>query len=496
MAIPEIQPPKRDAQIFKPMRSQALPKTSDPALLPSVDEMLIQADGLIAELGRERVVVMVRSLLAEKRGELLGGGPSGDREALIAEIAGKLAALANADRLTGVRRVINATGVVIHTNLGRAPLSTQAVSAMEEASGYSAIEYDVTKGSRGPRGAKAVNLLKQLTGAEDALVVNNCAAAALLVLAVFAQGREVIVSRGELVEIGGDFRIPDILERSGAVLREVGTTNRTHLRDYERAISDRTAMVLKVHPSNFRITGFTTTPETAELAALARKNGVVFYEDAGSGALTDLAAYGINGEPPIREILAAGADLVSFSGDKLLGGPQAGIIAGRGELVEKLRRDPFYRALRLDKTITAALEATLDAYARGVAESEIPVLRMLSAASEEIASRAGRFVQRMAEMLRKDPVLELNLITGLSAVGGGAAPDSALETTLITVTHAELTETELEQILRSASPPIIARIEAGQVLLDLRTLSKSDEDLALRTIARLFNDPKGLPTWF
>jgi L-seryl-tRNA(Ser) seleniumtransferase len=473
------------------MQTDVPRKPADPALLPSVDEMLTQkaAVSLISELGHERVVAMMRSLIAKKRNELLDGRqPNGaaTREGLIADIAHELAVLGDAEQRSGVRRVINATGVVIHTNLGRAPLSERAIAAMKDASGYSSIEYDVQKGSRGVRGAKAVELLKLLTGAEDALVVNNCAAAALLVLSVFAQGREVVVSRGELVEIGGDFRIPDILARSGAVLQEVGTTNRTHLRDYEKAISDRTAMILKVHPSNFRISGFTKTPETAELIDLARENGLIFYEDAGSGALVDLKATGIRDEPVIRDVVASGADLVSFSGDKLLGGPQAGIVAGRSTLIQTLRRDPFYRALRLDKTITAALEATLEIYARDSAQKEIPVLRILMAPAEEIAARTASFVQRLEQALANPVSLRIELIEARSAVGGGAAPDAALETTVVAMTHPEFSDTELEQRLRTATPPIIARIEGGQVLIDLRTVAEGEEVELIETIARLF----------
>lgn len=451
--------------------------------------MLIQGPALelAAEFGRERLVAMVRSLLAGERRRLLDGaaGESPDRAGMIAKLTEGLRMQGEAERRSGVRRVINATGVVIHTNLGRAPLSERAVEAITQAAGYSTIEYDLRAGSRGPRGPKAVELLKLLTGAEDAIAVNNCAAAALLVLSVFAQGRDVIVSRGELVEIGGDFRVPDILARSGAILREVGTTNRTHLRDYETALSDRTAMILKVHPSNFRIMGFTKIPTTAELAGLARTNGVIFYEDAGSGELKDLSGAAIKDEPVIRDVIASGADLVSFSGDKLLGGPQSGIIAGRAELIERLRRDPFYRALRLDKTITAALEATLEAHARDTADREIPVLRMLTASVEEIAARSEDFIRKLGRAF-EETGLRAKLIKGRSAVGGGAAPDAALETTLIALTHPGMTENEIEQRLRAANPPIIARIETGQVIIDLRTVAESEDDEVTDTVIGAF----------
>jgi L-seryl-tRNA(Ser) seleniumtransferase len=464
------------------------------SLLPSVDELLGSeaSQRLIPELGWERVVALARSVISARRERILArdGGVGSisvgvTREGYLAELSDELASLGRSEADSHVRRVINATGVVIHTNLGRAPLSAAAVTAMSEAAGYSTIEYDVEKGGRGSRGPRAVSLLKDLTGAEDALVVNNCAAAALLTLSVFAQGREVIVSRGELVEIGGDFRIPDVLTRSGAVLREVGTTNRTHLRDYEEAISERTAMILKVHPSNYRITGFTKTPGTDELTALAHERGLLFYEDAGSGALIDLAPYGIKGEPVIREVLAAGADIVSFSGDKLLGGPQAGILVGRADLIGRLRKDPFYRALRVDKTITAALEATLSSYSAGRPVEELPVVRMLSIDASQIRLRSERFVNALDSETGGGLLLHAELTEGVSAVGGGASPDAALGTTLIVLRHPEMSESELEKELRNAETPVIARIEAGRVLIDLRTLSEGEEVDLIATLGSI-----------
>jgi len=333
------------------------------------------------------------------------------------------------------------------------------------------------------RGSRAVSLLKQLTGAEDALVVNNCASAALLVLSVFAKGREVIVSRGELVEIGGDFRIPDILSASGATLREVGTTNRTHLHDYENAINERTAMVLKVHPSNFRITGFTTAPATKELADLARMHKIVFCEDAGSGAIYDLSGSGLKNEPVIGDLIEAGAAIVIFSGDKLLGGPQSGIIVGRAEHISRLRKAPYFRAFRVDKAITAGIEATLEAHLRGTAEDEIPVLRMLSTSAEELETRSLEFLGRLNEVLGENTAVKAELRSGRSAVGGGAAPDSDIRTTLIALTKSQISEAELEERLRSAATPVIARIEDGKVLIDLRTVAGYDEDELIRAIA-------------
>ncbi len=462
--------------------------------LPSVDEVLGEAASAAAidEIGRGRAVQLLRSLFDELRHEMLAGRfppaknqGSDVRRDLALELANRLAIAARAEKAAGVRRVINATGVVIHTNLGRAPLSRTAIDAVAAAAGYSSIEYDIQNGARGPRAPRVVSLLKHLTGAEDALVVNNCAAAAMLILSVFTQGREVVVSRGELVEIGGDFRIPDVLTRSGAVLREVGTTNRTHLRDYESALTERTAMILKVHPSNYRITGFTKSAESADLIELAHGRNILFYEDAGSGALADLSEVGVTGEPEISKIITAGADLVTFSGDKLLGGPQAGVIVGRSELVGKLRKDPMYRALRVDKMISAALEATLDSYARGTAKDDIPVLRMLAADKAEMDERSRRFVDLLRNSPENDGGLIVELVENFSAVGGGAAPDSPIVTTVIALQHNFLTDVELERRLRLNEPPVIARIEAGSVLIDLRTVAKGEEAELLSAINQI-----------
>ncbi len=467
------------------MRKKAIQVNVDASVLPSVDEVLNHKEviTLAEEFGRERILTSVRSVIGRKRNELLAGElGSTDKDELISDLVAELAEIGETDRSSGVRRVINATGVVIHTNLGRAPLSERAIAAINKAAGYATIEYDLGSGSRGTRGAGLVNLIKLLTGAEDALAVNNCAAAALLVLSAFASGREVIVSRGELVEIGGDFRIPDILTRSGAILREVGTTNRTHIKDYENAVCERTAMILKVHPSNFRITGFTNTPTTAELSGLTRKHELIFFEDAGSGALLDLGPAGLSGEPVIANVVSSGADLVGFSGDKLLGGPQSGLIAGRRDLVERLRRDPFYRALRLDKIITAALEATLEQYAQGNAKECVPTLRSLFATRGEITERAERFVEKLEQAAVP---LRASLVAGRSAVGGGAGPDVPLETTLIALTHPDLSDSQIEQHLRKAPIPIISRIENGQVLIDLRTVASDDEPALLTALTKL-----------
>lgn len=451
-------------------------------LLPSIDEMLGTATAInvIAELGRKQALSLVREATDSVRTEIqaaqIGEHQELTREFLLEESMERLHKLWQRERNAGLLRVINATGVVIHTNLGRAPLSENAKRAMLDASGYSTIEYDIEAGKRGVRCSNAERLLANLTGAESALIVNNCAAAALLVLSVFAKDGEVLVSRGELVEIGGDFRIPDVLTQSGASLREVGTTNRTKLSDYEKAIGDQTVLILKVHPSNYRITGFTDKPSVSDLSGLAHEKGILLYEDAGSGAMIDLNELGLADEPLISESIAAGADIVSFSGDKLLGGPQTGLIVGRRELIERLRKSPLYRALRVDKIICAALEATLEAYARETAKDEIPVFKMLAASSEIINERARSFKTKLEDVFDSEGEMTVDVIPGNSAVGGGAAPDVAPDTALVALTHKKHSDHELERALRLSYPPVIARIVNGQVVLDLRTVSESEEE--------------------
>lgn len=454
-------------------------------MLPSIDELLgtKTAQAMIAELGRKRVLSLARKAAESVRGDIQKGFTAEDgenqtstRELLLERTVTRLDGAWQAERNLGIQRVINATGVVIHTNLGRAPLSENARRAMFDASGYCTLEYDVKTGKRGGRFSNAEKLLASISGAEDALIVNNCAAAALLVLSVFAKGGEVLVSRGELVEIGGDFRIPDVLVQSGAVLREVGTTNRTKLSDYKDALGEQSKLLLRVHPSNYRVIGFTDKPSIADLADLAHANGLVLYEDAGSGAVLDLKAFGINEEPVISESINSGADIVSFSGDKLLGGPQSGLIVGRYELIEQLRKHPLYRALRIDKIIGAALEATLEAYVRETANEEIPVLRMLAMSAETIEERARSFKVRLEAAFDLNDSMKVEIVRGTSAVGGGAGPDLSLYTALIALMHKTHSDAELERLLRLAKPPVIARIVAGNVMIDLRTVSESDEN--------------------
>lgn len=430
--------------------------------IPSVDQLLRTdaARALRDRVGPRRATNIARSVIAEIRALVRDGAADATGNGLLAEAIRRLEATAERESQSGIRAVINATGVLLHTNLGRAPLSQPARAAMDEAARYCSLEYDLESGARGGRGTRVESLLKDLTGAADALVVNNCAAAALLILKVLAGTGETIVSRGELVEIGGDFRVPDVMASSGTRMVEVGTTNRTHLHDYQRAINANTQLIMRVHPSNYRVVGFASSPERAELAALARAAKLPLYEDAGSGQLADLRKYGVVDEPVVREIIESGVDVVSFSGDKLLGSAQAGIIAGGREIVSRLRKHPLYRALRSDKIRLAALEATLVSHRRGVAETEVPVIAMLSLTAAELEQRARSLIEG----------LDAELISGESALGGGAGPTSSLPATLIAVSHPQKSAQDLEQAFRNYSPPIITRISEGKVLLDLRTV--------------------------
>jgi L-seryl-tRNA(Ser) seleniumtransferase len=408
--------------------------------------------------------------------------PNGDtREALLLQAEAQLKQIGVLESKAGIRRVINATGVILHTNLGRAPLSQAARAAVEsEASGYCTLEYDAMTGSRGRRGARVEELLIQLTGGEDALVVNNCAAAALLILSVLAGDGETLVSRGELVEIGGDFRVPDVMLNSGTRMIEVGTTNRTHLDDYRRAITESTRLIMRVHQSNYRIVGFTTSPSLSELAQLAHDKKLVLFEDAGSGVLTDLGTYDLADEPVIRNCILDGADVVSFSGDKLLGAVQAGLIVGRREIVGRLRRHSLYRALRVDKLTLAALEATLESHRRGTALQDIPALQMLSLTTDDIQSRAKSFTAQLPHSK-----LQIGIEEGKSAVGGGSGPATHPATILISLQHPTLSADDIQRKLRLNSPPIIARVADAKVLIDLRTVPLDEEPELLIAIRNL-----------
>ena len=460
-------------------------------LIPSVDQLLRTetAEKLRGSVGAKQLAAMSRAVVAEIRASVRSGasiaGGSPDKqtaESLLHEAERKLGESSERARATGVTQVINATGVVLHTNLGRAPLSDEALEAIEKASRYCNLEYDVFSGSRGRRGARVESLLADLTGAQDALVVNNCASAALLILTVLAKDGETIVSRGELVEIGGDFRIPDVMSTSGTRMVEVGTTNRTHLEDYRRAITDRTRLLMRVHPSNYRIVGFATSPDLSELVHLAREVKLPLYEDAGSGQINDLSCYGVSDEYTVRQLVDAGADVISFSGDKLLGSTQAGLIVGKTSIVDRLRKHPLYRALRSDKLRLAALESALEAYHREV-EQTLPVIRMLSLTNDEISERAQRLIEQVKT--KEDDGLKISITDSESAIGGGAGPTSKLKTAVIAVAHAVLSADEIERHLRLSKPPIIARISEGQVLVDLRTVFEDEEQHVIESLNKL-----------
>jgi L-seryl-tRNA(Ser) seleniumtransferase len=454
--------------------------------VPSIDALLrTKAARELRDLvGLRRLTGIARAVTAEIRTLVRNQEFLTDngnyQEALLAEAVRRMEVSARREGQSGIQAVINATGVVLHTNLGRAPLSEAARNAMNEAARYCSVEYDLESGGRGGRAARVESLLRDLTGAEDALVVNNCAAAALLILTVLAGDGETIVSRGELVEIGGDFRVPDVMASSGTQMIEVGTTNRTHLHDYQRAISSNTRLIMRVHPSNYRIVGFASSPERSELVTLAHDSGLLLYEDAGSGQLDDLRKYGVIDEPVVRDIIEVGVDVTSFSGDKLLGSVQAGLIVGKLAIVSRLRKHPLYRALRSDKIRLAALEATLVSHQKGMGHAEVPVIQMLAFSTEELRRRAQNIVDGLTASATRFELLEDE-----SALGGGAGPTSTFPTAVIAITHKERSAQDLEHQLRTSSPPIIGRISEGKVLLDLRTVFEDQLPNLLRTLNSL-----------
>jgi L-seryl-tRNA(Ser) seleniumtransferase len=442
--------------------------------LPAVDTLLRTPELalLAAEVGDAAVTAAVRAGLAGARQAIADGGAAPPIDAWPALVQQHL----EATTAPSLRPVINATGVIVHTNLGRAPLSAAAIAAVQAvAAGYSTLEYDLAAGGRGSRHDHARRLLCDLTGAEDALVVNNNAAAVYLALGALCQGREVLISRGQLVEIGGGFRIPDVLRQSGARLVEVGTTNRTHLRDFTDTATPESAAIMRVHSSNFRQIGFVTMPTLAELTAAAREHALLLIDDLGSGTLIDTAAYGLAPEPTVQQSVIAGADLVTFSGDKLLGGPQAGIVVGRAELVERLRRHPMARALRVDKLTLAALEATLYSYRRGRAVQEIPVWRMIAAPVVALQARAARWQARLAEH-----GIAAAVQAGESAVGGGSLPGETLPTVLLAVAHPA--PDDAAAALRRQSTPVIGRIQQARLLFDPRTVLPEEDERLLAAV--------------
>ena len=452
-------------------------------LIPAIDQMRQRGAvrALEAQFGADATVTALREAASTVRSAIAGGDLAlTDEDAVAGRIESTAASRLRASFRPSLEPVINATGVIIHTNLGRAPLAAAAIDrVVEVARGYASLEYDLGRGARGRRDVHAEALLCRLTGAEAAVVVNNNAAATLIVLAALAAGREVIVSRGELVEIGGGFRVPDVMAQSGATLREVGTTNKTRATDYGAAISERTALILRVHPSNFRIEGFTERPALQDLVALGRKFNVPVAEDLGSGYLPVGTDPLIRSEPAVQSSVEAGVDVCCFSGDKLLGGPQAGIIVGRTAIVDRIRKHPLMRALRVDKMTYAALEATLAEYAAGRAAATIPVQQMLTMTADEIAIRAGALAKEIGQL----PGWRAELVAGMSAIGGGSAPGVELPTWVVAIAKDGVTPDALEARLRRLTPPVIARIERERLLLDLRTVMP-DEDRRLAALLR------------
>jgi L-seryl-tRNA(Ser) seleniumtransferase len=442
--------------------------------LPSVDRVLADTalSVVAAELGSDNATAAVRAELSARRAALQNGGA----DVSLASIASAAAERAFASVRASLRPVINATGVIIHTNLGRAPLSDAALTAMTAVSrGYSNLEFELEAGERGSRYDHLETLLCRVTGAEAALAVNNNAAALLLTLSALARDREVVISRGQLVEIGGGFRIPDVMAQSGARLVEVGTTNRTYIRDYENAISEETVALMRVHSSNFRVIGFVESASLEELSALAHKRKLLLLDDLGSGCLLDTRAYGLTQEPTPQESLRAGADLVLFSGDKLLGGPQAGVIVGKKDLIAQLRRHPMARALRMDKASIAGLNATLLHYVKGEAEREVPVWRMISLPLTEVAARARRWARLVGEGAA--------VIDGRSMVGGGSLPEESLPTKLVAIPAKSGSALEtLAKHLRTGETPVVGRIEDGRLLLDPRTVDPRDDATLVRSV--------------
>ncbi|HKT13475.1 MAG TPA: L-seryl-tRNA(Sec) selenium transferase [Terriglobia bacterium] len=448
--------------------------------IPSVDDLLGSEAlrRLEAELGHRVVVQAARTVLQNVRERITNGMLKGFSPAALAE---SIATAARDIAAYSLEPVINATGVILHTNLGRAPLARRAVEHIVEIAGcYSNLEYDLGEGKRGKRDTHTDRLFAELVGAERTLVVNNNAAAVFLTLNALAEGGEVIVSRGELIEIGGSFRIPDICAKSGARLKEVGTTNRTRLADYAAAINESTKALLRVHPSNFRVVGFAERPELAELAGLAHQHHLPLIEDLGSGCLIDLKPLGIPDEPPVGASLKEGADVVTFSGDKLLGGAQAGLICGKREFLDRIRRNPLFRALRVGKLTIAALEATIRLYLDGNLDA-IPALRMMRLPLQQLSERAELLVAKLAEI----PAIFARAEEGQSVIGGGSTPGHSLPARLVAVQHSRLSAQELEAALRRNHPPVIARVERDRLLLDLRTVFDEQEAEILRAFERL-----------
>jgi len=462
-------------------------------LLPKIDSLLrLPSVGALAGVhGRGRVTGALREMVETLRSSLEEGTIRQEGlERWTSNLGESLRRRLEMDLESALLPVINATGVLLHTNLGRSPLSSEAIRRIVRVAGsYTTLEYDLETGRRGSRSVHAHRLLARIFPGAAAHVVNNNAAGVLLALNTLAEGKEVVVSRGELVEIGGSFRIPDVMRKGQAVLREVGTTNRTRLSDYEEAITPLTALFLKVHTSNYRIVGFTTQVPVTKLVSLGRLRGIPVMVDQGSGNLVDLTGKGVEDEPTVAALLADGADLVTFSGDKLLGGPQAGILVGRPDLIERVRRNPLSRALRVDKLTYAALEATLSPFLTGRGEHDLPVLRMLAETAESVGIRARRCAAGLEDRAPGGFLCEV--IPGASLVGGGAAPTAQIPTYLLAVQRENMSPDELEQGLRRGRPPVIARILEDRLVLDLRTVPEDQEEELVKALAALTEaDPR------
>jgi len=454
--------------------------------LPSMDQVLaaLEADKDIAELPRTLVKDLGTEFLDICREEIRSGAITESKQLTVDSLLPRLTAYVRSKSRPHFRRVLNATGVVIHTNLGRSLLAKSAIEAVAEACGhYSNCEFDLSTGQRGSRYSHVEKILCDITGAEAALVVNNNAAAVFIMLETFARGKEVVVSRGQLVEIGGSFRIPDVMSKSGAILKEVGATNRTHAHDYENAIGDNTGALMRVHTSNFRMVGFTKEVSLPELREIGDRYALPVIEDLGSGTLYSLQEAGLVDEPTVQQVVAQGADVVSFSGDKVLGGPQAGIIVGRKEYIDRIKKNPVNRAMRIDKMTLAALEATLRLYLdMDEARRKVPTLKMITASQEALKSKA----RRLADAIRNElgGVAVVGMKKGFSRVGGGAFPEYDLPGTMVTVALNDISVSDLKNTLLDTDPPLVARIEDDEFLLDPRTLTSTELKLAASALGQ------------
>lgn len=448
--------------------------------LPSVDEILRSNQGVhwLNVYPRRYVIQAIREVIDSRRKEILKGFISDiSEESMMAEIENTMEKLSS----YSLRPLINATGIVIHTNLGRSILSEKSLENIKKVSGsFSNLEYDLKAGKRGKRYTHVIRVLKEVTGAEDALIVNNNAAAVFLCLNTLSKGKEAIVSRGELVEIGGSFRMPEVMSASSAILREVGTTNKTHLHDYERAINDNTALIVKVHKSNFRVSGFVDEVSVEDLVSLGRRYQIPVMFDLGSGCLIDLKPFGIHDEPVVRDIVNTGIDITTFSGDKLLGGPQGGIIVGRKEYIEKIHKNPLTRAMRIDKLTLAGFEATLMEYIdEEKAIENIPTLRMLLQKPEVIKERAKRIAKRLKKEIKD---VQITVMADTSRAGGGSLPELDFPTYVVTIRSDNVSVNEFEERLRNGNPPIISRIKEGSMIIDARTIRTQDLDDLIKGI--------------